>query len=51
MLVSEGFKKLIPTARSLEDAVAEYNRIPSYPERARRNGINAIRLEVESYRR
>jgi len=45
MLEKEGYKKCLPAARSLEQAVGEYDRIPSYPERARKNGVLALELE------
>jgi ASC-1-like (ASCH) protein len=46
MLTKEGFQTMIPDARSLDEAVGIYNRIPTYPERARKNGVLALRLKV-----
>ena len=46
MLETEGVAKMIPDAESLNEAVAIYNRIPSYPERAKRNGVIALRIKV-----
>lgn len=42
MLTAVGYKKMLPSARSLEEAVAAYNSIPSYPERARASGVVAF---------
>ncbi len=46
MLEAEGFLNMIPDASSLDEAVRIYNGIPSYPERARRYGVLALRLQV-----
>ena len=46
MLAKEGFKTMIPDAKSLDEAVSIYNRIPSYPERAKKNGVLALRIKV-----
>ncbi len=46
MLTSVGYRNMLPTARSLDEAVAEYDRIPSYTERAQRSGVVAFGLEV-----
>jgi ASC-1-like (ASCH) protein len=47
MLETEGFKRCIPDAQSLEDAVKIYDKIPSYPERSRQNGVAAIGVKVK----
>lgn len=46
MLEREGVNKMIPEAESLNEAEGIYNRIPSYPERAKRNGVLALRIKV-----
>jgi len=46
MLEAEGVTKMIPEAESLNEAVSIYNRIPSYPERAKRNGVISLRIKV-----
>lgn len=46
MLEAEGVPRMIPDAESLNEAVAIYNRIPSYTERAKRNGVIALRIKV-----
>ena len=46
MLTDIGYKNMLPTARSLDDAVNEYNKIPSYAERAQRSGVVAFGLEL-----
>ena len=46
MLEREGVNKMIPEAESLNEAVGIYNRIPSYPEKAKRNGVIALRIKV-----
>jgi len=46
MLEGEGYSTMIPDARSLNEAVSIYNRIPSYPERAEENGVVALKLRV-----
>lgn len=48
MLEKEGFTTMIPDAKSINEAVNIYNRIPSYPERANRNGVLALRIKVVS---
>lgn len=45
MLEREGFESMIPDAKSLGEAVGIYNRIPSYPDRARKNGVLALRIK------
>lgn len=46
MLVSEGFKKCLAEVSGLEAAVAVYNAIPGYNDRARRSGVLAIEIRV-----
>lgn len=46
MLQSEGYSTMIPDAKSLNEAVDIYNRIPSYPEKANKNGVLALKLKV-----
>lgn len=46
MLKEEGFKVCIPNARTLEDAVAAYDRIPGYNNRAAQYGVLGIGLKV-----
>ncbi len=46
MLEGEGYQTMIPDAHSLREAVDVYNRIPTYPERARENGVVALKLKV-----
>lgn len=46
MLEAEGFSTMIPDVESLEEAVNIYNKIPSYTERAKRNGVLALRISV-----
>jgi len=48
MLETECVTRMIPYAESLNEAVAIYNRIPSYPERAKRNGVIALRITESS---
>lgn len=45
MLSSEGYSKCIPTARSIDDAAAIYDRIRGYPERARQHGVVALEIK------
>ena len=44
MLEHHGFKACIPDARTLQEAVAIYNRIPGYRERAEKSGVLGIVL-------
>ncbi len=47
LLETEGFKKCIPSARSLEDAKQIYDRIPGYAQRAAQSGVLAIQIQVK----
>lgn len=49
MLREEGYKKCIPEVGSVEKAIAEYASIPGYTERAEKNGVVAIHLQVIKY--
>ncbi len=44
MLDSIGFKKCIPDAKSLEEALAVYHSIPGYQERAKKSGVLALHI-------
>lgn len=44
-LEKEGYKKCLPEARSLQDAIRTYHAIPSFTERAEKSGVVAIHLE------
>lgn len=46
MLSDIGYKKMVPDARSLEDAISIYNNIPGYREKAARFGVIAMGVEV-----
>jgi ASC-1-like (ASCH) protein len=45
MLTTEGYQPCLPDARSLQDAITTYDRIPTFTERARRSGVVAIHLK------
>jgi ASC-1-like (ASCH) protein len=44
MLLAEGFKKMIPHANTLNEAVNTYHTFPGVPERVKKYGICAIGL-------
>ncbi|MEI8067512.1 MAG: ASCH domain-containing protein [Candidatus Shapirobacteria bacterium] len=46
MLENEDYSTMIPDAKSLNQAVDVYNNIPTYPERAKENGVLALKLRV-----
>lgn len=46
MLIHEGVTNMIPDAESLEEAESIYNRISSYSQRAKQNGVLALRIKV-----
>jgi ASC-1-like (ASCH) protein len=47
MLQSEGYAKCIPEAKSLEDAVQIYDRIPTYSEKAIQHGVLALHIQKQ----
>lgn len=47
MLEKSDFKKCIPSANTLEEALAVYDSIPGYKERAKEHGVLAIHLKTE----
>jgi ASC-1-like (ASCH) protein len=46
MLEKENYKTMVPNVDSLNEAVSMYNRISTYPERARKNGVVSLSLKV-----
>lgn len=44
MLEKTDFKKCIPSANTLDEALAVYDSIPGYKERAREHGVLAIHI-------
>jgi len=46
MLEEEGYQKCLTDVGSLEEAVAVYDTIPGYRERAARHGVTAIHLQL-----
>ncbi|HKZ00552.1 MAG TPA: ASCH domain-containing protein [Rhabdochlamydiaceae bacterium] len=46
MLEQADFRKCIPEARTIEEALGAYTRIPGYMDRAKQHGVLAIHLET-----
>lgn len=46
MLEKTDYKKCIPSASTLEEALTVYHSIPDYKERAKEHGVLAIHLEL-----
>lgn len=47
MLEKTNFKHCIPSAHTLEEALAVYDSIPSYKERAKEHGVLAIHIKTQ----